>query len=62
MQEMFSDRSANFNAMLENFPKDLPLYVQDVVQKAFIQVDEKGTVAAAMTCKYRFSLSQNRTK
>lgn len=45
MAEMFS-ASANFSDLLES---KQPLYISDVVQKAFIDVDEMGTVAAAAT-------------
>lgn len=43
MSVMFSG-SANFGALLNS--KE-PMHVSDVVQKAFIEVNEKGTVAAA---------------
>lgn len=45
MTDMFSG-SANFSALLNS---DEPIHVSDVVQKAFIEVNEEGTVAAAAT-------------
>lgn len=49
MIRMFDKDLANFNSMFANYNDLIPLHVKDVMQKALIQVDEKGTEAAAMT-------------
>lgn len=47
MSEMFSDR-ADLSGLLES---KAPLKVSEVITKAFIEVNEEGTEAAAATCK-----------
>jgi serpin B len=44
MRQAFSDRSADFSAMA-----DEPLFVSEVKQKSFVDVNEEGTEAAAVT-------------
>lgn len=50
MKDMFSDRTADFKVMLENYNDPFPLHIGDVLHKAVITVDEAGTEAAAVTC------------
>ena len=45
MTEIFSD-NANLRGLLES---DQPLKISSVVHKTFIEIDEKGTEAAAAT-------------
>lgn len=51
LTEPFSNR-ANFNGI-----SNTPLKIDKVVQKAFIEVNEEGSEAAAVTGKYYFALS-----
>lgn len=48
MAEMFSQK-ADLSGLLES---NEPLYVSDVVHKAFIEINEEGSEAAAATGKY----------
>ena len=45
IEKAFDDRAANFLAMLSN----ADIYIETVLQKTFIEVDEAGTEAAAAT-------------
>lgn len=50
MGEMLSQEKANFRGL----SYDGNVYLQKIFQKAYIEVHEKGTVAAAATSKYKF--------
>lgn len=52
MTEIFSD-NANLGDLLDSNEN---LKVSDVVHKAFLEIDETGTEAAAATGVYRFSV------
>jgi serine protease inhibitor len=47
MVEAFDDSRANFSGISEN--RREPLYLQEAIQRAYINVDERGTEAAALT-------------
>jgi serpin B len=48
MTDAFDPARADFNGMVEGTPPE-PLFIGDVLHKAFISVDENGTEAAAAT-------------
>jgi serpin B len=48
MTDAFDPQRANFTGMVDETPPE-PLYLGDVLHKAFISVDENGTEAAAAT-------------
>lgn len=45
----FKYPDADFWGMFEDIRPDMPVVISDVIQKTFIEVDEKGTEAAAVT-------------
>ena len=50
IQKAFNEYCPDFcNAMFKNVPKNLTAYISKVFHKSFIEVDEKGTEAAAAT-------------
>lgn len=53
IEKAFDDRAANFLAMLSN----ADIYIETVLQKTFIEVDEAGTEAAAATAVIMYAKS-----
>ena len=47
IEKAFDNQNADFSLMLENYPERIK--IDSVLQKAMIDVDEKGTEAAAAT-------------
>eukprot|EP01084_Bolivina_argentea_P080607 145998_1 len=48
LRDAFNEKKADFSGMIEN-AKDFNVHVKYVLHKAMIEVDEKGTIAAAAT-------------
>lgn len=51
MNSIFDAEKANLDRMLSSSTKSINLHIDTVIHKAIIQVDEEGTVAAAVTGK-----------
>ena len=53
--DMFSESEANFGGIPRNLTAVPKLFVSQVIQKAYIVVDEEGTEASAATgiCAFR---------
>jgi serpin B len=49
MSSAFDASRANFSGISGNFNRDQPLFIQHVIQRAIVAVDEEGTEAAAAT-------------
>lgn len=49
MRDIFDQKRSCLDRILATFVKSTNLYVDTVIHKAVIQVDEEGTVAAAVT-------------
>jgi serpin B len=49
MKDAFDDRAADFSGIAPHKGPDDNLYLAKVIQKCFVEVDERGTVAAAAT-------------
>jgi serpin B len=49
MTDAFDDHKADFSGMVSHTPEGMPLYISTVAHKAFVDVNEEGTEAAAAT-------------
>ena len=52
LKSIFDIKEANFKGIFDTTSLKDNIFVSDVVQKAFIEVNEGGTVAAAATSNY----------
>lgn len=52
LKNIFDIKEANFSKILEKSVTDEKLFVGEVLQKTFIEVNETGTVAAAATSNF----------
>lgn len=50
---IFDQNTANLDRILTSSSKNVKLFVDTVFHKAVMTVDEDGTEAAAVTCKFK---------